>query len=221
MNTALKSLNNIVPQIRFLDGIGGRLHPTFYKNWDLGLFTSFILERYDESAGILDVGCVSNPLLFNLATAGYSTLCGIDFQLPAENIHTHPHVWYTRADLTQTPFKDRQFDCITSLSVVEHGVDLERYFREMSRILKAGGVLLTSTDYWPKKVRTWTVPRRLTFGVPWKIFSEAEIREFIGVSQRYGFILLAPLECTVTERVVHWLGKAYTFIALAFEKRPL
>lgn len=219
MNTPLKSLNNIVPQIRFLDTMGARLHPTFYKNWDLGLFTWFILERYDKSAGILDVGSVSNPLLFNLATTGYSNLCGIDFQLPNENIHAHPQVRYIGADLTRTPFKDHQFDCITSLSVVEHGVDPERYFREMSRILKTGGVLLTSTDYWPKKVRTWTVPRRLTFGVPWKIFSKTEIREFIGVSQRYGFIPLAPLECTATEPVVHWLGKAYTFIAFGLEKR--
>lgn len=219
MNTPLTSLNDIIPQICFLDRIGARLHRTFYKNWDLGLFTRFIVERNDKSSVILDTGCISNPLLFNLATMGYSNLCGIDFQLSTKNLHIHPHVQYLGADLTRTPFKDRQFDCITSLSVVEHGVDPDRYFGEMSRILKAGGVLLTSTDYWPRKVRTWTVPRKHTFGLPWRIFSEREIRKFIEISQRYGFILLGPLECSVTAPVVHWLGKAYTFIAVGLEKQ--
>ena len=148
-------------------------------------------------------------------------LRGIDFQLTNENIHAHSQVHYVEADLTRTPFKDHQFDCITSLSVVEHGVDPERYFREMSRVLKPGGVLLTSTDYWPQKVRTWTVPRRITLGLPWRIFSEREIHEFIRVSQRYGFMLLEPLECVALEPVVHYFGKAYTFIAFWLEKHGL
>ena len=44
------------------------------------------------------------------------------------------------------------FDYVTSLSVIEHGVNIEKYFREMSRIIKSNGYLLTSTDYWPDKL---------------------------------------------------------------------
>ncbi len=44
------------------------------------------------------------------------------------------------------------FDYITSLSVIEHGVNIENYFKEMNRVLKKGGMLLTSTDYWYDKI---------------------------------------------------------------------
>ena len=223
MNRTLKSLNDIIPQIRFLDSIGGRLHETFYKNWDLGLFTRFILERYDKSASILDVGCVSNPLLFNLANCGFSDLCGIDVQLSKVNIHAHPQVHYVEADLTRTPFDGVRFDCITSLSVIEHGVHRHHYLKEMSRILKPGGILLTSTDYWPRKLRTWIVPRRLTLGLPWRIFSEDEIEKFVHLSQRYGFRLTGPLDATASVPVVHvrvgLLSRAYTFITFGLEKQ--
>ena len=54
-------------------------------------------------------------------------------------------------DLEKTNFKDNMFDFITSLSVIEHGVNIQNYFREMNRILKKDGMLLTSTDYWPER----------------------------------------------------------------------
>jgi ubiquinone/menaquinone biosynthesis C-methylase UbiE len=146
-------------------------------------------------------------------------LNGIDLRLPRESIYIHPQIRYIEADLTQTPYKDGQFDCITSLSVIEHGVDLESYFKEMSRILKSGGVILTSTDYWPDKIQTQDVPRTMTFGLPWNIFSKREIIELISISERHGFKLLIPLEYTATERVVHYLGKAYTFIVFGLEKQ--
>jgi ubiquinone/menaquinone biosynthesis C-methylase UbiE len=50
-------------------------------------------------------------------------------------------------NLEDTKFNDQMFDYVTSLSVIEHGVNIEKYFREMSRIIKSNGYLLTSTDY--------------------------------------------------------------------------
>lgn len=50
-------------------------------------------------------------------------------------------------DLEKTNFKNNMFDYITSLSVIEHGVNIQNYFKEMNRILKKGAVLLTSSDY--------------------------------------------------------------------------
>ena len=54
-------------------------------------------------------------------------------------------------NLEATHYKENTFDFVTSLSVIEHGVDIQKYFEEMSRILKKDGLLLTSTDYWPEK----------------------------------------------------------------------
>jgi 2-polyprenyl-3-methyl-5-hydroxy-6-metoxy-1,4-benzoquinol methylase len=219
VNSTIKSGHDIIPEMLFLDNLNACFHPTVYKNWDLGLFMRFILSHFGKTAWILDIGCVSNPLLFNLAGMGYLNLNGIDLHLPRESIYIHPQIRYIEADLTQTPYKDGQFDCITSLSVIEHGVDPESYFKEMSRILKSGGIIITSTDYWPDKIQTQDVPRTMTLGSPWNIFSKSEIIELISISERYGFKLLIPLEYTATERVVHYLGKAYTFIVFGLEKQ--
>ena len=39
-------------------------------------------------------------------------------------------------DLEKTNFQSNMFDYITSLSVIEHGVNIQNYFKEMNRILK-------------------------------------------------------------------------------------
>src|SRR5437764_470272 len=61
---------------------------------------------------------------------------------------------FVTCDLTRTPFRDQSFDVITCLSVIEHGVELEAYVREMSRLLRPGGYLITSTDFWCQPVDT-------------------------------------------------------------------
>jgi hypothetical protein len=70
LNSTIKSGNDIIPEILFLDNLNAYFHPTLYKNWDLGLFMRFILNHFGKAAWILDIGCVSNPLLFNLAGRG-------------------------------------------------------------------------------------------------------------------------------------------------------
>ena len=72
----------------------------------------------------------------------------------------------------ETRFDPETFDVVTCLSVVEHGVDLDGYFREAARILKPGGALVTSTDYYPDPIDT---AGKHAYGVPVKIFNRAEI----------------------------------------------
>ena len=38
--------------------------------------------------------------------------------------------------------------------VIEHGVDVHAYLKEMSRLLKPDGYILTSTDYWHEPIDT-------------------------------------------------------------------
>ena len=61
---------------------------------------------------------------------------------------------YEHMNITRTRFPDATFDAITSLSVIEHGVDLRAYFGEMARLLKPGGLLITSTDYFEPAIDT-------------------------------------------------------------------
>lgn len=56
---------------------------------------------------------------------------------------THSNVNYVRGDITRrTPFPEKSFDIIYSVSVLEHIQDLEAAFVEMYRLLKPGGAII-------------------------------------------------------------------------------
>ena len=73
-----------------------------------------------------------------------------------------------RGDITKLRFDAGTFDAVTCLSVVEHGVDLDAYFREMSRISLLGfGKLPASWFLPPEPTTNWRTPRsasRARFG---------------------------------------------------------
>ena len=50
--------------------------------------------------------------------------------------------------------RDSYFDSIICLSVIEHGFNEDLFFSQFSRILKKGGFLILSFDYWEKKINT-------------------------------------------------------------------
>src|SRR4029077_20641085 len=81
---------------------------------------------------------------------GYRSLVGIDLVYDAP-ILADPIV-YQPMDLTRTTFPDASFDAIACLSVIEHGVDLGLFARESARLLRPGGILVASTDYWQETV---------------------------------------------------------------------
>ena len=79
----------------------------------------------------------------------------------------HEHGLQVRnIDLTRIPLPDASFDCIISLSVVEHIPAIERAIAEMYRVLAPGGRLLITTDCSPQPV---------PFADGVRYFSEAEL----------------------------------------------
>jgi ubiquinone/menaquinone biosynthesis C-methylase UbiE len=126
---------------------------------------------------------------------------------------------YEYGDITATSYADATFDAVTCLSVVEHGVNIEAYFREMARIVKPGGLLVTSTDYYETPVDTFG---RSAYGVPIRIFDRAAILDAFAIAKRYGFELLSPIDLTARDKVVHWTqhGLSYTFIVFSMIRRP-
>ena len=93
------------------------------------------------------------------------------------------------------------FDAITCLSVIEHGVNLKHYFREMSRILKPGGVLITSADYFEPKINT---DEMRAYGTPVTVFSKNDIEEALLIAEQYGLRLTSPLDYACKEKVINW-----------------
>jgi 2-polyprenyl-3-methyl-5-hydroxy-6-metoxy-1,4-benzoquinol methylase len=121
-------------------------------------------------------------------------------------------------NLEDTKYKDQMFDYVTSLSVIEHGVNIEKYFREMSRIIKSNGYLLTSTDYWPDKL--FNNKNVLSKGTPDNIFSRDEIEKLVEVADKNGLKLIEPIDFEYKDKVVRWnsIDLDFTFIFFAMRK---
>jgi len=124
---------------------------------------------------------------------------------------------YERMDLTATTFADGSFQAIACLSVIEHGVAIPKYLDEAARLLRPGGLLITSTDYWIEPVDSGG---QQAYGVPIRIFSALEIEAFLAAASERGLKPIDPVDLGVRERVVQWdrFNLDYTFINLVLER---
>lgn len=159
-----------------------------------------------------------SPLLGWLYQFGYRSLTGIDL------VYTEPSrrgpIRLLPMDLTATSFPDCSFAAIACLSVIEHGVDERAYLREAARLLVPGGVLVTSTDFWPEPVDTRGLE---AYGQPVRLFDRAAIESHVETAGEFGLRPIQPIDLTVQDKVVHWerFGLDYTFCVLLMRRdRP-
>ncbi|MGB0578228.1 MAG: class I SAM-dependent methyltransferase [Limisphaerales bacterium] len=184
------------------------------KNWDSLTAIRAILDATDSKDRVLDAGATlySNILPW-LYLFGYRELFGIDLIFP-KPLKRGP-IQYDQGDLTKTRFPDEHFGAITCMSVVEHGVDVEAYLKEMSRLLRPGGVLVTSTDYWDEGIETHG---KVAYGVPIRFFKREDLQSFVELSGKYGFKVEGEVDLDCDERVVHWQGFDFTFACITLIK---
>ncbi|MGH9598588.1 MAG: class I SAM-dependent methyltransferase [Terracidiphilus sp.] len=207
-------------QLRDATERGKRLHLPLHraegKNWDHLAAVTAILSTTARSARILDAGAefYSNvlPALF---ACGYRHLYGMNLSF-ADAARRGP-IRYLPGDITRSGFGGSFFDAITCMSVIEHGVPLRAYFCEMYRILKPGGLLITSTDYYPEPIETGNMTAH---GAPIKIFSKREMEETIALAETCGFETTAGIDLETSARPIRWepCGPEYTFLIFTLRK---
>jgi len=205
---------NAVKQLRTLELPPANSLP---KNWDGLAALSAILTSTDLEAKILDAGAARYSVILPwLFLYGYRNLIGINpiFQ---RSFKRGP-IRYECGDITQTSFENDTFDVITCMSVIEHGVNLDLYFKEVSRILKPKGLLITSTDYYCDPINTQDL---IAYGVPIHIFCRDEISSALNIAMNYGLEMTGKIDLECQEKPVRWeqYDLDYTFLVFTLQKK--
>lgn len=216
-NSVLKTQKEVDLAISQVKNMGLRVRGDLPKNWDSVATLDYVLKNTDKNARIFDAGAalysVVLPWLF---LYGYKNLVGGNV-IFKKKIKRGP-ILYEPCDITKTHYENNFFDAITCLSVIEHGVELHSYFKEMSRILKPEGILITSTDYYETPIDT---KGQIAYGVPIHIFTRKEIEDALNISEKHGLYLTSPLDLTCDEKVVYWkqYDLRYTFLNFVLRKK--
>ena len=187
------------------------------KNWDSLAALDLILRTMDTRSRIFDAGGERYSMILPwLFLYGYKNLTAGNLVFDKKT--RRGTIIYEPSDITDTKFCSGSVDAVTCLSVIEHGVDLDAYFREMSRIIRDGGILITLTDYYDTPTDT---KGHEVYGVPIHIFTKNEIAQGLELAARYGFSLMSPIDLRSAEKVVHWkqFDLRYTFVIFSLQKR--
>ena len=216
-NTTLKSREDVDQALKIIKNSNLNLNPNREKNWDALIALKTILQNSKPSSRILDAGGGFDAVILQwLYQYNYKHLYALNLvfkkRVRKGNIENIP------GDLTKTLFPDNYFDIITCFSVIEHGVDGDQYFREMNRILKPNGLLITSTDYWISKIDTEELK---AYNNPVYIFDKNSIGGLLQKARNHRFRIFGKnIELNCQEKVVSWkrFNLNFTFLIFTLQK---
>ena len=212
MNEFLKNRDQINQSTRWLKENGYLSHPLQCKDWEL-----YNVTRAIGQGDLLDMGADGSFVLHN---AKNKKRVGIDLAL-VEGVNKAEGAEYHQGDLMATPFEDGTFDEIVSCSVIEHAVDLDTFAKETSRLLKKGGRLIVSFDYWPEPLDTSQIK---LYSLDWSILCKEDVVRLLQVCRETDLALSGPMDWRVEEAVItpQYCSPAnvsYTFGLLEFIKQ--
>jgi len=189
--------------------------PDPIKSWDVLMAVDTLTRDLDRSAVILDLGCKNSAICPCLAALGFTNLHGIDLDRFVRRQPTFGPIRWHVGDFYNCPFSDCTFDAIVAISTIEHGLDLARLAKEISRLLVPGGLFIFSTDYHQNKVCT----RGLRpFGLEWTIFSQDDFIQLLRLFREYGLTPTGDLLFDQHGTPIRWMGLAYTFLFGVLQK---
>lgn len=190
-------------------------HSMVFKDWDLWNIYNLVKDL-DRDINILDFGCSGCRVLNLLSNLYFVNVYGIDLYGSTKNFlvekfnmaFKNPSFKVIRGDGLRYNLPSDFFDVVISLSVIEHHVDSVRFLRTCRRVMKEGGIMYLSTDYWMDKIETGTSDR---------IFSHEEISIFLKQASGVGFGVDKKIP-SCKDPVVFANNLSYTFLSAVFEK---
>jgi SAM-dependent methyltransferase len=148
-----------------------------FRSWGDSAFTKAMDEnlRVIESAlasvapveRLLDLGCDDGARTLGFVRAAQAgTVTGVDVVPERVDEARSRGIEGVVADLGERlPFDDGRFDAVVSNQVIEHVVDTDLFVAEARRVLRPGGLLVTSTE----NLASWHNVLALTLG--WQPFT--------------------------------------------------
>ncbi|MDP1712224.1 MAG: class I SAM-dependent methyltransferase [Candidatus Nanopelagicaceae bacterium] len=216
MNRFLKIQQQITDSTKFLQS-GGFLKNEVCepKNWDLSLILPCLCD-----GNVLDMGCQGSIILNNCVKMG---LVGEKVGIDLVPVPAFPGIQYFVGDITKSKLPSENFDFITCLSVIEHGVKAQELLQECARLLRRNGRLFLTFDYWDPKLDTTGV---YMFGLPYRILSRLEVEEIVRLGADLGLCLQNPIDWTTQDKILkpgYWspCNHSYTFGAIELVKERL
>lgn len=215
-NTALRSRPDIDRAVEECAAAGLAAHADRPKNWDGFLAVLHAVATTPRDHAVLDAGAERySSFLPCLRDLGFSNLVGINTVFAASE--QSGGILYRPGDVTGSDLPPASFGFIACLSVIEHGVDVRAFLHEQARLLRPGGFLFVSCDYWIEPMET---SQHTAYGVPVKIFTETDLQAMIVEAAALGLALVGPADFSCVDRVVCWERFAlhYTFANLLWQK---
>lgn len=194
-----------------------------WKNWDnyLAVYHAKRLVEDPATDAVLDAGACRDPshpsaFLPSLSKLGFKDLQGCNLDEAQGPDLVDGGATYRHGNIEAYPYGDEQFAYIACLSTIEHGVNWQKFLQDTARILKPGGHLFVSFDYWPTPVNTHG---QMAFGVPIKVFDKTDVMNMCVFGAQVG---LLPVKAPIFEAgdpLVKWMGMEYTFFNMLLRRR--
>jgi len=216
MNEFLKRRQQIDDATRRLQSNGFVTHPISCKDWELLKITEQLAD-----GDLLDMGANGSFVLHNAIKKGIKgRKVGIDLaEVTGDNKAEGAE--YIIGDLMDTGLPDESFDMIVSQSVIEHEVDLNKFAKEVSRLLRSGGRLIVSFDYWNPKVNTDGI---MLYGLKWNILDINDVQILTDACRESDLQLTGEVDLSLHDAVINPKycspgNVSYTFGIFEFEKK--
>jgi SAM-dependent methyltransferase len=133
-------------------------------------YHDFFVGRIRQGMTVLDVGCGTGALTFDLAQKAGVKVMGIDLIESnikrARNEYPHPQVEYMVGDALQD-LPQRRFDAVVLSNVLEHIENRVEFLSSLLRTARPGRLLLRV----PLFERDWRVPLKKELKVEWRLDS--------------------------------------------------
>ncbi len=206
----LLSKEQAMETVQAAHALGLMKHHALDKNWADIKAVKWIVGCCDpDTSRILDGGFMNGMILVWLDQLGFKNLYGIDIRNPRiqfgwlargyfkrflRQFRDFSNWHLSRQSLEQTNFEGELFDAITVMSVMEHGADENKFLSEMSRILKPGGYLIISTDYWSEGIKDSGIPPDNKRYAKFRVYPKLRLQEILEYAAHCGLLPVEPLK---------------------------